>query len=62
MVLNRFVQILQNLHFAKNTQDNKTDHEFKKKKMIDRFNRRFSEVLSNVNEQSIEEHMVKFKG
>ena len=30
--------------------------------MIDHLNSKFSEVLSNDSEQSIDEHMVKFKG
>jgi len=62
MVRNRFVQILQNLHFADNTEDDKTDRSFKVRKLIDHFNGKFSEVLSNDKEQSIDEHMIKFKG
>ena len=30
--------------------------------VIDHLNSKFSEVLSNDSEQSIDEHMVKFKG
>ena len=38
---NLFVQILQKLHFAYSTQDDKTDRAFKIGKLIDHFNRNF---------------------
>ena len=62
MIRNRFCEILQNLHFADNRKDDKTDKAFKIKPVIDHPNSKFSEVLSNDSEQSINEHMVKFKG
>lgn len=62
MILNHFVQITQNLHFAGNTQNDRPDRTFKIKTFIDHFNRKFSEVLSHDNRQSIDEHMVKFEG
>ena len=62
MIRNRFCEILQNLHFAYNRKDNKTDKAFKMRPVIDHLNSKFSEVLSNDSEQSIDEHMVKFKG
>ena len=62
MIRNRFCEILQNLHFADNRKDNKTDKAFKMRPVIDHLNSKFSEVLSNDSEQSIDEHMVKFKG
>ena len=55
-------EILQNLHFADNRKDDKTDKAFKMRPVIDYLNSKFSEVLSNDSEQSIDEHMVKFKG
>ena len=62
MVRNRFCEILQNLHFADNRKDDKTDKAFKMRPVIDYLNSKFSEVLSNDSQQSIDEHMVKFKG
>ena len=62
MIRNRFCEILQNLHFADNRKDDKTDKAFKMRPVIDHLNSKFSEVLSNDSEQSIDEHMVKFKG
>ena len=62
MIWNHFGEIVQNLHFADNRKDDKTDKAFKIKPVIDHPNSKFSEVLSNDSEQSINEHMVKFKG
>ena len=62
MIWNHFGEILQNLDFADNRKDDKTDKAFKMKPVIDHPNSKFSEVLSNDSEQSIDEHMVKFKG
>ena len=58
MIRNRFCEILQNLHFADNRKDDKTDKAFKMRPVIDYLNSKFSEVLSNDSEQSIDEHMV----
>ena len=54
--------VLQNLHFADNRKDNKTDKAFKMKPVIDHLNLKFSKAISNDSEQTIAEHMVKFKG
>ena len=62
MIRNRFCEILQNLHFADNRKDDKTDKAFKMRPVIDHLNSKFSEVLSNNSQQSIDEHIVKFKG
>ena len=62
MIRNRFSEILQNLHFADNRKDDKTDKAFKMRPVIDHLNWKVSEVLSKNSEQSIDEHMVKFKG
>ena len=56
MIRNHFCEILQDLHFA----DNRLSQAFKI--MIDHLNSKVSDVLSNDSEQSIDEHMVKFKG
>ena len=62
MIRNLSCEILQNLHFADNRKDDKTDKAFKMRPVIDHPNSKFSEVISNDCEQSIDEHMVKFKG
>ena len=62
MIQNRFCKILQNLHFADNRQDDKTNKAIKMRPVIDHLNSKFFEVPSNDSEQSIDEHMVKFKG
>ena len=62
MILNRFCEIFQYLHFADNRKHDKTDKVFKMRPVIDHLNSKFSEELSIDSEQSIDEHMVKFKG
>ena len=62
MIRNHFCEIIQNLHFTDNRKDNKTDKAFKIRPVIDHLNMKFSEVLLNDSEQSLDEHMVKFKG
>ena len=48
MIRNRFVQILQNFHFADDTQDDKTDRAFKIITLIDHFNRKkFCRTIMN---------------
>ena len=44
----------QNLHFADNRKDDKTDKAFKMKPVIDHLNSKFSEVLLNDSEQNID--------
>ena len=56
MIRNHFCEILQNLRFADNTYDNKTDRVFKVRPVIDHLNKKFPEVLSNNKEQCIDEH------
>ena len=56
IIRNRFCEILQNLHFADNMYDDKTDRGFKVRPVIDHLNKRFAEVLSNKKEKSIDEH------
>ena len=60
MIRNRFCEILQNLHFADNRKDDKTNKAFKMRPVIDHLNPKFSRVLSNDSEQKIDKH--KFKG
>ena len=56
MVLNMFYEILQNLHFADNRKDDKTNKAFKMRPAIDHLNSKFSEVLLKDGDQSIDEH------
>ena len=56
MIRNRFCEIIQNLHFADNRKDDKTDKAFKMRSVIDHLKSKFSEVLSNDSEQNIDEH------
>ena len=62
MIRKRFCEILQNLHFADNRYDDKTDRDSKVTPVIDPLNKTFAEVLSDDKEQSIDEYMVKFRG
>ena len=61
MARNCFCKILQNIHFADNRKDNKTDKAFKMRPVIDHLRLKFSEVPSNDSTQNIDEHIVKFK-
>ena len=47
MIRNHFCKILQNLHFADDRKDNKTDTVFKMRPLIAHLNSKFSEALSN---------------
>ena len=58
----RFKEILQNLHFADNTKSDKEDKGYKIRPVIDHLNELFRQVYSDEPEQSIDEHMTKFKG
>ena len=62
MIRSRFCESLQHLYFADNRKNDKTDKAFKMRQVIDHLNSKFSEVLSNDSNQSIDERMVKFKG
>ena len=54
--------VLQNLHFGDDRKNDKTDEAFKMKPVIDHLNSQFSKVISNDSGQTIDEHIVKFKG
>ncbi|CAH2108202.1 unnamed protein product [Euphydryas editha] len=67
MPLLRFEEIRKHLHFCNNeTQplpsSSDFDRAFKIRKIIDHFNCSFQEALYNTISQSVDEHMVKFKG
>ena len=58
----RFKDILQNIHFADNSKNDKSDKGYRIRPVIDHFNKAFASAVSNDACQSIDEHMVKFKG
>ena len=58
----RFQNILQNLHFSNNNTADKTDKANKVRPLINHFKDALLDAYSNVCEQSIDEHMTKFKG
>ena len=60
-IRNCFCEILQSLHFIDNRKRNKTDKAFKMGPVTDHLNSKFFEMLLNDSEQSIDEHMIKFK-
>ena len=63
MIRERFKEIHQNIHFANNSKSNKeSDKGCKIRPLIDHFNKVFPETMSDDSEQTIDEHMVKFKG
>ena len=62
MIRDHFYEILQDLNFVDNRNDDKTNEAFKTRPVIYHLNSKFSEVLLNDSEESIDEHMVKFKG
>ena len=58
----RYQEVLQNVHFANNKKQEKTEKDYKIRPIIDRLNESFSAVFSNEPEQSIHGYMTKFKG
>ena len=62
MTRTRLKEILQNLHFAHNTQENNFDKASKIRPIIDHFKNVFLSAMSDTNEQSIDKHMTKLKG
>lgn len=59
----RFQEILKNLHFNNNyAEQAKTDRAWKVRTLINHFNHVYQRYAKNVSHQSVDEHMVKFKG
>ena len=56
MSINRFEQILQNLHFADNQKDKKIDKAYKVRSAISNFNDNFSAFVSNDSTQVLIKH------
>ena len=63
MTREHFKEILQNNHFADNSKSNKeSDERYKIRPLNDHFNKVFPEAMSDDSKQTIDGHMVKFKG
>ena len=58
----RFLEILQNLHFADNNTSDTSDKGYKLRTVINHLNKAFQAAMSDADRQSIDEHMTKFKG
>ena len=57
-----FQNILNNLHFANRITADHANKAYKVRLLTDHFNNEFMEVFSDDVDQSIDEHMPKFKG
>ena len=53
---------MQNLPFANNSRQNQINKGYKMRPIIDDLNKSFQESYSNEPKQSIDEHMIKFRG
>ena len=62
MTRQRFKDILRNFYFSDNAKSDKNDKGFKIRPVIDHFSNSFSNAVSNDDLQSVDKHMVKFKG
>ena len=67
MTRDRFKEILSNLHFSNNMDSVPRDHPdhdraFKVRWLIDYLNEKFLAAVESESEQSVDEHMIKFKG
>ena len=62
MTKSRLKKILQNIHFLNNDTAGKVDKGNKVRPLINHFNKAFQSAMSNSSIQSIDEHMIKFKG
>ena len=58
----RFLEILQNLHFADNNTSDTSDKGYKLRTVINHLNKAFHGAMSDADRQSIDKHMTKFKG
>ena len=62
MTRNRFMNILQNLHFTDNQTADESDIVYKMRIAINPLIKAFQDAMSDVERQSTDEHMTKFKG
>ena len=53
---------LQNIHFADNLTADKSDKAYKIRVVIIHLSKAFQATMSDVERQSVDEHMTKFKG
>ena len=58
---NRFMNILQNLHFTDNQTADKSGKAYKMRIVINHLNKAFQDAMSDVERQSIDEDRTKFK-
>ena len=58
----RFIKILQNVHFANNQTADKFDKAYEIRVVIRHLNKAFQAVISDAERQSVNEHMTKFEG
>ena len=58
----RYQEVLQNLHFVDNAKQDETDKGYKTEPIIDRMSEAFQVGFQNKPEQSIDNHMTKFRG
>ena len=59
---NRFVNILQSLHFNGNETADKSDKAYKMSNVINHLNEAFQNAMPDAKRQSIDEHLTKFEG
>ena len=59
---NRFINILQNLHFTDNQTADKSGKSYKICIVTNHLNKAFQDAMPDVGRQPIDEHMTKFKG
>ena len=57
----RFIKILQNVHFANNQTADKSDKAYKIRVVIRHLNKAFQAAMSDAERQSVDEQMTKFK-
>ena len=61
MARNRFMNILQNLHFTDNQTADKSDKAYKMRIVINHLSKAFQDARSDAERQSIDKYMTKFK-
>ena len=59
---NRFINILQNLHFTDNQRADKSGKSYKMCIVINHLNKAFQDAMPEVERQPIDEHITIFKG
>ena len=62
MTKSRFKELLHNIYFSDNDTADSNDKGNKFRRLVDHFNEAFQNAVANSPNQSIDEHMIKFKG